>query len=164
MSCHMSYQVGRDKMGEEFCQINWVINMLLCYAKYLWTKTLLKTMQLFHKLPFRHRLHWLHWCKDSDTICSNTHHTHFLLTKLCAGMLRVAGKIQEVSDIVKDRRTFILVIQALSFTLPDSEQCTHHNPLQHHELFIGQHSITPQHTWSFGSPLFKPQNLRGPCC
>jgi hypothetical protein len=32
--------------------------------------------------------------------------------KLCAGMLQhVAGKKQEVSDIAKDRRTFILVIK-----------------------------------------------------
>jgi len=63
-------------------------------------------MQLFLKLPFRHHLHWLNWCKDSYTICSNTHHTHFLLTKLCAMMLRVT-----VPDILKDHRTFTLVIK-----------------------------------------------------
>jgi hypothetical protein len=40
-----------------------------------------KTMQLFHKPPFRH---WLHWCKDSYAICSNTHHTHFLPMKICS--------------------------------------------------------------------------------
>lgn len=36
--------------------------------------------------------------------------------------------------------------QGLSFRLPDSEQRTHYNPLQHHELIIQQHSTTLQHT------------------
>jgi hypothetical protein len=87
--------------------------------------------------------------KGSYTIYSNTHHTHVLLTKLCAGMLRVAGNTQAVWRIARPSSWWSrTVLQTAWLTL---NNVTHYNPFQHHKLFIWQHGITLQHTWSFGS-------------